>query len=81
MTNTLTLTSTPVQISNGTKEVYLTVNKGSKPRYAIGATSPDKSAYHELNTYEMNIGLGFSVWMWSGTNQVTEVTYSESGND
>lgn len=76
MTDTLTLTTVPVQVSDGTKEVHLTVSKGTRPRYATGATIPATDKYHELTDSVMNIGIGFSVWMWKVTSETVEINYS-----
>lgn len=78
MTSTVVLTSTPVQVANGSKEVFLTVNKGRGLKYATGATIPDKSSYHELTSYSMNIGSGFSIWVWNDSSVPVVISYSES---
>lgn len=56
----------------------MTIKKGSKPFYAISATMPNKSAYHVLEESVMNIGEGFSVWMWNGNAYEIEIAYSEA---
>ena len=78
MTVTVQLTSTPIRVSNGSKAVHVTIKKGSKPFYAISATMPNKSAYHVLEESVMNIGEGFSVWMWNGNSYPIEITYTEA---
>lgn len=78
MTTKLTLTSTPIQVSTGAKAVHVTINKGSKPCYAVSATLPNKAAFHVLQESVMNIGEGFSVWMWNGNAYEIEIAYSET---
>lgn len=78
MTTEVTLTSTPYRISNGAKSVHLTVNSGSKPRYAVSTTSPNKAAFHVLHESVLNIGEGFSVWMWDDSSYPVKIAYSEA---
>ena len=78
MTTTVALTSTPIRVSNGTKAVHVTLNKGSKPCYATGISMPNKAAFHVLQESVMNIGEGFSIWMWNGNAYEIEIAYSEA---
>lgn len=78
MTTKATLTSTPIRVSTGAKAVHVTINKGSKPCYAVSATLPNKAAFHVLEDSSMNIGEGFSVWMWNGNAYEIEIAYSEA---
>ena len=79
MTVIVQLTSTPIRVSTGAKAVHVTINKGSKPCYATGGTSaPSKAAFHVLQDSSMNIGEGFSVWMWNGNAYEIEIAYSEA---
>lgn len=77
MTTKLSLSTTPVRVSNGSKEVHVTVNKGSKPRYAISVAQPNTNQYHVLLDPVMNIGEGYTVWMWKGDSDPLEIVYSE----
>jgi len=72
---TVALTNTPIQVSTGVKAVHLQVKKGSKPYYAISASSPSKSDFYVLEDKVMNIGEGFSVWMWNPSSYPVEVTF------
>ena len=78
MTTKVALTSTPVRVSTGAKAVHVTINKGSKPCYATGSTTPNKATFHVLHEQVMNIGEGFSVWMWNDNPYLVEITYSEA---
>lgn len=75
MTVTVTLTSTPIQVSAGAKAVHITVQRGSKPCYA---TSPNKAAFHVLEEQVMNIGEGFSIWMWNDSAYPIVIVGSEA---
>ena len=78
MTVTATLTSTPIRVSTGAKAVHITVQSGSKPRYAADTTSPNKAAFHVLEEQVMNIGEGFSIWMWNDSAYPIVIAYSEA---
>lgn len=77
MMTRLVLTTTPQQVSAGDKPVYLVVDKGSCPRFAISATQPSTDDYFVLKTYDMSIPVGFSVWMWMPSGKEIEVVYGE----
>ena len=78
MTVTATLTSTPIRVSTGAKAVHITVQRGSKPRYATGTSSPNKAEFHVLEEQVMNIGEGFSIWMWNDSAYPVVIAYSEA---
>lgn len=78
MTLTAALTSTPIRVSTGAKAVHITVQRGSKPSYATGTSSPDKAAFHVLEEQVMNIGEGFSIWMWNDSAYPIVIAYSEA---
>ena len=78
MTVTATLTSTPIRVSTGAKAVHITVQRGSKPCYATGTSSPNKAEFHVLQERVVNIGEGFSIWMWNDSAYPIEIAYSEA---
>jgi len=78
MTVAVTLTSTPIRVSTGAKAVHITVQRGSKPCYATGTYSPDKAAFHVLEEQVMNIGEGFSIWMWNDSAYPIVIVGSEA---
>ena len=78
MTVTATLTSTPIRVSTGAKAVHITVQRGSKPSYATGTSSPNKAEFHVLQEQVMNIGEGFSIWMWNDSAYPIVIAYSEA---
>lgn len=74
-----TLTSTPVKISTGSKAVHVTRNKGPLFVYAISATMPtDLTSFHTCREPTMNIGEGFTVWVWNPSGHAVEIAYSEA---
>lgn len=78
MTLITALSSTPIRVSTGAKAVHITVQRGSKPSYATGTSSPDKAAFHVLQEQVMNIGEGFSIWMWNDSAYPIVIAYSEA---
>lgn len=78
MTVTATLTSTPIRVSTGAKAVHITVQRGSKPCYATGTSSPNKAEFHVLQEQVMNIGEGFSIWTWNDSAYPIVIAYSEA---
>lgn len=70
MATKITLTSDPQLLSDGTKQVHVTVEKGSVFHYAVSdakpstATSPTEIP-HTCHESVMNIEVGFKVWAWN----------------
>lgn len=65
-----TLTSAPQLLSDGTKQVHVTVEKGSVFHYAVSDTKPSTAISpteipHTCNEKMMNIEVGFKVWAWA----------------
>ena len=71
-----TLTSAPLRVSNGSSDVHLSLDSGSGFKYAVSTTAPNKSAGHFFNQSVLNIGQGFSVWVWNDTGYKVDNTYS-----
>ena len=77
-TQQIILTTTPQQITDGTKSAYVQVISGEAPRYACATSQPntstDPSAVILRN--DLSISYGFPIWMWvtNGTTTVVVLT-------
>jgi len=72
------LTSTPQNITTGTKTALIQVFKGkSEIRFAESATQPAKTIY-QVAEGTMSFPAGFKLWAWS-EEVGAELTVSEAG--
>ena len=75
-TQKITLTTTPVKISDGTKEVFAQSMNFKNFRFVQKTTAPtDLTTYH-VGT-EISIGLGFTIWAWAIDRVVLVVSTQE----
>lgn len=70
MATKITLTNDPQRLSDGTKQVHVTVEKGSVFYYSVGTTKPTLPMSagqmpHTCRDGVVNIDVGFSVWAWN----------------
>lgn len=75
MTKRIILTKEPIQITDGSKEVHLTISTGRnlKAFYAVSVNKPDKKHFHTFMKHYMNIPKGWSIWMWDIEDSSEEV--------
>lgn len=68
------LTTTPVQILDGTKPAYIQEKRGSLTRWAVGNTAPSTSgASHVILDNDISLPSGLKVWAWSVKDTITLV--------
>lgn len=75
-TQKIVLTSTPVQISNGTKEVFAQSMNFKNFRFVQKSTIPTDLTMYHVGT-EISIGVGFSIWAWAEDRVVLVVSTQE----
>lgn len=73
-TQSFTLTQTPVQISNGTKAVYVQEIRGKLTRFACSTTSPSTSVYAQILNGDVSVGVGFPLWAWTPDSNLIQIT-------
>lgn len=60
------LNQTPVQISDGTKNIFIQEKTGFYTRFTTTTTSPTASTpYCVIKNGEVSIAKGFPVWVWA----------------
>lgn len=64
---TFNLTTTPVQISDGLKPVYVQETRGSYTRFTCSATQPDPetTTYCTILNNDVSVAEGFPLWAWT----------------
>lgn len=75
-TQKIILTKTPVQISNGTKEVFAQSMNFKNFRFVQKATMPTDLTMYHVGT-EISVGVGFSIWAWAIDRVVLVVSTQE----
>lgn len=75
-TQKIILTETPVQISNGTKEVFAQSMNFKNFRFVQKATMPTDLTMYHVGT-EISVGAGFSIWAWAIDRVVLVVSTQE----
>lgn len=70
-----TLTTTPVQITDGTKSAYVQETVGSLTRFTTSDTSPNTSTipYCTITKNDLTIAKGFKVWAWNSGTSALEI--------
>ena len=62
----ITLTQTPVQVSDGTKNIYIQEKSGFYTRFTSTITTPTAATpYCVIKNGEVSIAKGFPVWAWA----------------
>lgn len=64
---TFNLTTTPVQVSDGLKSVYIQEVRGRLTRFTCTATQPDPETitYCTILNNDVSVAEGFPLWAWS----------------
>ena len=75
-TQKIILSNTPVQISDGTKEVFVQSMNFKNFRFVQKSTIPTDFTMYHVGT-EISIGVGFSIWAWSIDEVVLVVSTQE----
>ena len=70
------LTTTSVQILDGTKPAYIQEVVGTGVKFTVPVTQPNPSTTPacEIIKNDISISDGFPVWAWSKTAQYVEIT-------
>lgn len=73
---TFNLTTTPVQISDGTKAVYIQEIRGNNTRFTCTTTQPDPATVSWCQILKNDIGVaaGFPIWAWSADEKPIQLT-------
>ena len=64
---TFHLTTNPIQISDGSKPVYVQEVRGSYTRFTCSATkpNPETTTYCTILSNDVSVGSGFPLWAWT----------------
>ena len=71
----IVLTTTPQQITDGTKSAYVQVITGDAPNYACVTSQPNTSTDPSVKILrnDLSISYGFPIWMWVTNGNTTIV--------
>ena len=62
----ITLTQTPIQVSDGTKNIYIQEKTGFYSRFTSTVTKPTTTTpFCIIKNGEVSISKGFPVWVWA----------------
>ena len=69
---TFNLTTTPTQISDGLKPVYVQQVRGSYTRFTCSPTQPDPETvtYCTILNNDLSVAEGFPLWAWTAEQPI-----------
>lgn len=72
------LTTTPVQVSDGSKTIYIQERSGSGTKFTSSTVTPDSNTpYCTINDSDISLPSGFPIWCWADTAVTITVLTSE----